>query len=226
VCQGKVLKYTGWWGPYFQCETPDCNAIDKRSGEKMEAIGECPNCGKPVIKKMGQYGEFLSCSGYPGCKTICVFDDNGNLIEKVKGQSGGTAAKSSGGASLGACPNCGADVIEKTGKFGIFMSCSAYPKCKTICVWDNGALVEKAPGQKSTVSGGAKNANNAGSPGKSVGKCPNCGADVVEKQGKFGPFMSCSAYPNCRTICVRDGSGNLIEKGKNPPPPQNDDEPF
>lgn len=222
VCHGKVLKYSGWWGPYFQCENPDCNAIDKRSGEKMEAIGECPNCGKPVVKKMGQYGEFLSCSGYPACKTICVFDDNGNLIEKVKGQSNNTSSSASNGAALGACPNCGADVVEKNGKFGTFMSCSAYPRCKTICVWDNGALVEKAPGQKVATT----KAKNTGNAGKAVGKCPNCGADVVEKQGKFGTFMSCSAYPNCRTICVRDTSGNLIEKGKNPTPPQNDDEPF
>jgi DNA topoisomerase-1 len=192
----------------------------------MDAVGECPNCGKPVVEKSGQYGKFLSCSGYPGCKTICVMDSNGNLVEKVKGQGGQKQASGNSGggsgASVGKCPKCGADVIEKHGKFGAFLSCSAYPQCSTICVWDNGNLVEKAKGQKSnTNSGGGSNKNT----GASAGKCPKCGADVFERNGKWGPFLSCSGYPNCRTICVKNSDGSLSEKMKNQPQ-GGDDAPF
>ena len=221
ACGGKVFKKSGYHGPYFECETTGCKAIDRRSGKAMEAVGECPKCGKPVVEKNGQYGMFLSCTGYPDCKTICTKDENGNLIEKVKGQGGAA------GAVVGKCPNCGADVVEKTGKFGQFLSCSAYPKCSTICVWDNGSLVEKVKGQKSQGSGGAKAASGA-----VVGKCPNCGANVAERPGKYGIFLSCTAYPNCRTICVKDSNGNLVEKVKGQqsqpqtPPPSDDDTPF
>jgi DNA topoisomerase-1 len=46
-------------------------------------------------------------------------------------------------------------------------------------------------------------------------KCPNCGKAMVEKRGRYGPFLGCSDYPNCKTILNLDKEGNV----KPPKPP-------
>ncbi|MDP2916827.1 MAG: type I DNA topoisomerase [Dehalococcoidia bacterium] len=72
----------------------------------------CPKCGKPMVVKVGRFGKFLACSGYPECKTTKPF--------QIK-----TGAK---------CPECGGELIERTykkgGKTRRFYGCSNYPKCK------------------------------------------------------------------------------------------------
>jgi DNA topoisomerase-1 len=75
----------------------------------------CPNCGRPMVIKTGRFGKFISCSGYPECKTTkAIVKDTG-----VK------------------CPEDGGSIIErkskKTGK--IFFGCDKYPEC-TFVSWD------------------------------------------------------------------------------------------
>ena len=81
-----------------------------------ESDEKCPECGKPLVFKLGKYGKFLSCSGYPDCeyaRPIDVSEDE----EKE---------------DYGKCPECEDGVfILKTGRFGKFLACSNYPKCKT-----------------------------------------------------------------------------------------------
>jgi DNA topoisomerase-1 len=72
-----------------------------------------------MVRKQGRYGPFLSCSGYPECKTIVRLDRD----EQPK------AAPEPTGES---CPNCGKPMVQKQGRYGPFLSCSGYPKCKTI----------------------------------------------------------------------------------------------
>jgi ssDNA-binding Zn-finger/Zn-ribbon topoisomerase 1 len=55
-----------------------------------------------------------------------------------------------------------------------------------------------------------------------VGKCPNCGAPVAERNGKYGKFLSCTAYPRCKTICLRAQDGTLIAKAPRQQPQFND----
>jgi DNA topoisomerase-1 len=70
-----------------------------------------------------------------------------------------------------ACPNCGKPIIIKTGRFGRFLACSGFPDCKYTTSFQ--------------VKTGAK--------------CPECSADIVEKQNKKKrTFYSCSNYPECR----------------------------
>ncbi len=69
------------------------------------------------------------------------------------------------------CDKCGARMIIKEGRYGKFLACPNYPKCKNV-----------------------KNLNE-----HIVGKCPECGADVAEKQTKTGKtFYGCTAYPKCK----------------------------
>ncbi len=80
---------------------------------------DCPKCGKKLMIKLGKFGKFLSCSGYPECEFAKPLnsegvDEQGNPIEYEK------------------CDKCGGSLILKMGRFGKFLACSNYPKCKNI----------------------------------------------------------------------------------------------
>jgi DNA topoisomerase-1 len=74
------------------------------------------------------------------------------------------------------CPQCGAQLVIKDGRFGRFKACSGYPGCKFRESLDK---KESKPLDE---------------------KCPQCGAQLVQKFGKFGPFVACSGYPKCKYI--------------------------
>ncbi len=68
----------------------------------------CDKCGKPMIVRIGRFGKFLACSGFPDCKNTKPIQQKINLN----------------------CPKCGAPVIAKKTKKGrLFFSCSTWPKC-------------------------------------------------------------------------------------------------
>src|SRR5512132_1555305 len=75
------------------------------------------------------------------------------------------------------CDKCGAPMVIKAGRFGLFLACSAYPKC------ENTRELE-APEQ------GAEEIEET---------CENCGKPMVVKRGRFGQFLACSGYPECKT---------------------------
>jgi DNA topoisomerase-1 len=80
------------------------------------------------------------------------------------------------------CEKCGSKMIIKWGKFGRFMACSAYPDCKNtreipkVCNVDASA----PPSEIEQV------------------ECDKCGKPMVLKRGRFGEFLACSGYPDCR----------------------------
>jgi len=71
------------------------------------------------------------------------------------------------------CPECGSELVIRKGRFGEFIACSAYPKCKYT------RPIEKEE-KKVDI------------------KCDKCGADMVIKRGKRGEFLACSNYPECK----------------------------
>ena len=84
----------------------------KLKDEETDEI--CDKCGRNMVIKVGRFGKFLACPGYPECKNTKP------LVFK-------TSAK---------CPECGGDVIEKRTKKGTsFYGCSNYPKCNFM-TWD------------------------------------------------------------------------------------------
>ena len=72
------------------------------------------------------------------------------------------------------CPVCGAPLVIRKGRFGEFIACSAYPKCKYT------RPIKEKEEKKVDV------------------KCDKCGADMVIKRGKSGEFLACSNYPECK----------------------------
>lgn len=82
----------------------------------------CEKCGRQMVVKMGRYGKFIACPGYPECKNIKKY------VEKV-------------GVT---CPECGSDVITRKTKTGkVFYGCSNYPACNFMS-W-NEPTEEKCP---------------------------------------------------------------------------------
>ncbi|MGN0502864.1 MAG: type I DNA topoisomerase [Ruminococcus sp.] len=82
----------------------------------------CDKCGRKMVVKVGRYGKFIACPGYPECKNIIKY------VEKT-------------GVT---CPKCGGDVIVKhTKSKRIFYGCSNYPECDFVS-W-NEPVNEKCP---------------------------------------------------------------------------------
>ncbi|MDD2789790.1 MAG: type I DNA topoisomerase [Sulfurimonas sp.] len=78
------------------------------------------------------------------------------------------------------CPQCGEELLLRSGRFGQFVACSGFPKCKyTEQVDEEGNKVE----EKVETSDE---------------KCDKCGKDMVIKNGRNGQFLACSGYPDCK----------------------------
>jgi DNA topoisomerase-1 len=73
------------------------------------------------------------------------------------------------------CPECGEQLLIRKGRFGEFIACSAYPKCK---------YTRPMEGTKEDI--------------KTDEKCEKCGSEMVKKRGKNGEFLACSNYPDCK----------------------------
>lgn len=113
------------------------------------------------------------------------------------------------------CDKCGAEMIIKTGRYGKFLACSAFPECKNIKGLDNNG---SKPQEKSRDIEKLEKKYNGE-------KCDKCGAEMVIKTGRFGPFLACSAYPKCKNIknikennsstgitCPKCGAGEIVQK--------------
>ncbi|MBS1821377.1 MAG: type I DNA topoisomerase, partial [Acidobacteria bacterium] len=114
-CGRTMVLRNGPWGPFMSCpgynDDPPCKTIRKLSQKvqqkpPVQLEESCPKCGKPLLLRNGQYGEFISCSGYPKCKYI-----KQELLD----------AK---------CPKDGGDIaVRKTKRGDTFYGCVNYPKC-------------------------------------------------------------------------------------------------
>ncbi len=107
------------------------------------------------------------------------------------------------------CEKCGAKMIYKLGRFGKFLSCSNYPECK------NAKPVEGAEAKEPQIDEELKK--------KLAGKkCDKCGKPMEIKMGRFGEFLGCSGYPDCKNIkpiikligvkCPKCKDGQLVER--------------
>lgn len=91
---------------------------------KPEILEEkCPECGEPLMVRLGRYGKFIACSGYPKCKYSRPLEEA--TKEMSKGEK--EAIKELAGE---VCEKCGGKMVLKEGRFGKFMACENYPECK------------------------------------------------------------------------------------------------
>ncbi|GAA9875437.1 type I DNA topoisomerase [Helicobacter pylori] len=133
------------------------------------------------------------------------------------------------------CPKCGGELVKKNSRYGEFIACNNYPKCKYIKQTENAnneatqELCEKCGGEmvqkfsrngaflacnnypecKNTKS--LKNTPNANEIIEGV-KCPECGGDIALKKSKKGSFYGCNNYPKCRFLSNHKPINKRCEK--------------
>lgn len=80
------------------------------------------------------------------------------------------------------CPDCGGELVKRKGRFGEFIACLNFPKCKYSRNLANSNKFEKKEPSKIGV------------------QCPDCGGELVERISKKGKFYGCLNYPKCNFI--------------------------
>lgn len=105
-----------------------------------------------------------------------------------------------------ACENCGKPMVVKRGRFGMFLACTGYPECKT-----TRKIIQSKTGVAAAKADQVLDE-----------KCPNCGKNLVIKQGRFGEFTACTGYPDCKYVkqeltgikCPKDGGDVAVRKSR------------
>jgi DNA topoisomerase-1 len=204
-----VLKW-GRFGQFLSCSGyPECKNTREANGTKpvsdedradlpaaakaarvaaapdpVEAEAEpCEKCGSPMVLKRGRYGPFLACSAYPECRNT----------RRIRVNPEGKAEAKPDVLLDEDCPRCGSKLAKKHGRFGEFVACSSYPKCRYIKMKETGVA------------------------------CPECAkGQVVERRSKRGKlFFGCDRYPDCAFVlwnrpvakaCPQCGRSYLVEK--------------
>ncbi len=94
-------------------------------------------------------------------------------------------------------------MVIKWGRNGHFLACSGYPDCR-----NTKEYTRNADGSLTVVS--------TTRPSDQI--CPTCGSPMVIKRGRFGEFLACSRYPECKTTspislgvdCPKEGCGGYL----------------
>jgi DNA topoisomerase-1 len=140
-------------------------ARSELTAEKLDEA--CPQCSKQLLIKFGKYGRFIGCSGYPDCnymrKLGTSSEEERVEPEVVEGR---------------VCPKDGGVLVIRVGKYGKFISCKNYPKCKHI---------ESLDKPEQSADGVA---------------CPECkDGQIIAKKNRYGSwFYACNNYPDCKTL--------------------------
>jgi len=165
----------------------------------------CEKCKSPMVLLFSARGKFLACPKFPYCRNtrnipqdFTVFNSGmfktdsvkvlalKQRLEEFEKQSAEIQkqVQQNGAEPMGKCEKCGADMVLKTGKFGQFIACSAYPECK------NARPIQKDIGVSCPK--------------------PGCEGRVTIKKSKRGRiFYSCTRYPECDFVSWDRPSGEL-----------------
>ncbi len=191
--------------------------LEKMLSDAKEAMPadtgeECPECHQgTLVLRASRYGPFKGCSRYPQCKYRQAVLHGGEAPEpKLLEET---------------CPECGRPLQVRNGRYGEFIGCSGYPDCKYIkkdraeaeptglecpeC--HQGELLRRrgryGPFLSCSRYPECKYRANVGKDGQPKVKaepkvldetCPECGKQMLEREGRYGPFKSCIDYPKCR----------------------------
>ncbi|VTS07093.1 type I DNA topoisomerase [Tuwongella immobilis] len=229
---------------YREKENP-CKYIKPGEGEEERlepTLTEhlCPKCGKAMIQRDSKKGPFLSCSGYPECKTTMNFGPDGQpVVSAVETEY--------------RCDKCGSPMVLRAYRGKQFLGCSGYPKCRNAmdvdadgkpirpkntgiaCEKCNSPMIIKNGPRGPFLSCSAypkcRNAKNLTAEMKEQLKdllppapakppepppveitetCPECDAPMKVRMGRGGPFLGCTKYPKCRG--TREATPELKEK--------------
>ncbi len=169
-----TIDWTTVLNEFYDAFKENLVAAEREMQPFEETDEKCPECGKPMTRRISKAGMFLGCSGYPDCKYTR------NLSPTGKDVSDGLEGKT--------CPVCGKPLALRGGPRGPFVGCTGFPECKYTAPVDDphGGTAEAA--EKSSEDASQEPAR----------PCPKCGKPLVARQGKRGRFVGCSGFPKCR----------------------------
>ena len=204
-CGGRLLERYSLFGKFAGCEKyPECQytrdlLADVLPQQPTEEVGrECPECGKPLVYRTNRRGQqFIGCTGYPDCTHTEALDADGKPIPPPQQ----TDVK---------CDRCGANMVLRQSRRGPFLGCSNYPKCRGT----KPAEALAGGGAQSETVAPSPDAQQPAEPELDL-KCEKCGAPMVVKRGKRGPFIACTGYPECKnTKSMAEAEGAGYERPK------------
>ncbi len=159
--------------------------VSKKALTEEKTSEVCDKCGQPMVIKMGRYGKFLACTGFPDCKNTKQLNGQGQKEEaEVLDEK---------------CPDCGSALQKKRGRFGEFIGCSNYPQCKYIKKEKRGTGVKCPTCQKGEIV--AKRSRQ----GKTFYACdqyPNC-------KTAFWSKPTGEKCPECGSLLVAGAKGSV-----------------
>ncbi|MCX6792522.1 MAG: type I DNA topoisomerase [Candidatus Falkowbacteria bacterium] len=172
IADGKILWQpivSQFYGPFHENLQTKYELIKKTDIMPEQTTEEkCDKCGSPMLVKTGRFGPFLACSNFPECRNIKSMNKDATPEQSEKLNALNEQFKDE------VCSKCGSKMVVKNGRFGPFLACSSYPKCKNI--------------------------KNIVDPNAEVIKCPVCKeGHIIQKRSRRGIFWACDQYPDCKT---------------------------
>lgn len=152
-----------FWSPFKALVDDKEKSVSRKDVTTEEIDEKCPTCDSPLAVRLGRRGRFIGCTNYPECKYTRNVDESADDAptepEKIEGRQ---------------CPDCGSDLIIRRGRYGKFIGCSGYPKCKHL-----------EPLEKPKDTGI---------------DCPECHqGHMLQRKSRYGKiFYSCERYPKCK----------------------------
>jgi len=152
-----------FWDPFKKQVDTIQDTVQRKDVTQEKLDEKCPECGKPLSIRLGKRDRFIGCTGFPDCSyTRALHEERQEAsqdAELVEGRK---------------CPDCGGDLKVKHGRYGKFIGCGNYPKCKHI--------------------------ESLNKPAETGVECPECNqGKIVQRRSRRGKiFYSCNRYPDCK----------------------------
>jgi len=163
-----VTMLKRFYGPFVKQLEEAHETMTHAKAETQPAIYKCPECGSRTSYRFGKGGRFLSCSAYPACHYAAPIDREGRPMLPERVNV--------------ACPDDGSPMELRNGRFGPFLASVNYPEVKCIINLDRQGRI-KYPAPPAFVTDIP---------------CPACGSPLNLREGKRGPWLGCSRFPQCR----------------------------
>ena len=154
-----------FYKPFHATIEEKMESIKKEDVVNQETDEKCDKCGKAMVIKLGRFGKFFSCSDYPTCKHAKPLKEDPEAKKEME-----DLQKKLGGKK---CSKCKEPMEVKRGRYGEFLGCTGYPKCR------NMESIIKFSGVH----------------------CPECkDGQLIERRTKKGGrlFWGCNKFPKCK----------------------------
>ncbi|MGZ8626915.1 MAG: type I DNA topoisomerase, partial [Actinomycetota bacterium] len=226
---GRLQIRLGRYGRFIGCsrfgdDEGGCKYIRNLNGEERpepETLDEtCPECGRQLQRKVGRFGPFVGCSGYPDCR----------YIKKDPPKS----------LEIG-CPQCGeGEIVEKRTRFGLFYGCDRYPECEfgvsNPPVKDHpcpecGSLLLDRPKSYRCWNCGAEldkefNVTKQGDPeAEAEARAAKAAARAARRKGKTAAKRTSAKRSSSTRSAAKRGTAKRATSKKRPSPPGDGDAP-